>query len=311
MKIIFLIALVWGWTPGCNDVANNGQSQCFQQWKSNKKEIKQALQCCMNYREGDYNHFNVPIIVLPSLPSKTEFRACRASSSKNCQPSTKCSPESVNDIEGFFNFLDLYRKIPFPDYYPEQTKSLNWECFNSNDNLSGYHHQSLQKEFTFNKRRSGRVTIPETRFNDNFCRSLIYEYHKNYGPKVVKNDICESTKIFPYQRNGRLEFSEFNPNGSNQYLKSRISINQSLRAHVSDKGVEFIPRKCFRKKYYNISTLENALEKNITIFQNFYDDWRSMGVQFQEDHSSNTHRKRRKEFKNDVLMKTNCGCFAK
>ena len=63
--------MAWGSSPGCNHVVN-GESKCFKRWNDNDNP-KEALKCCMSYREGDISQFNVPIIVLPYSLYDIEF----------------------------------------------------------------------------------------------------------------------------------------------------------------------------------------------------------------------------------------------
>ena len=301
MKIIFLITLVWGWDPGCNDVAQkNGPSSCYEHWQKKDKVDAQdrqaadldAVRCCINnrvsIREENYNEFNVPFIVLEQPLSKQplNFRECRNSSRYSCIPEAKCFPQRKHDIHGFFNFLDLYRKIPFEDY-PDQTKSLNWECYNTNDNF-----------------------VPETeidsrigrRIENNFCRYIVYDYFIANKSRSFTEDICQDSyeyddQILPFQRRGKLErrdkleFSQLNQY-QNFALRSPIIMLRNVRKNYRGDPTTRVK---------TIAQYNSVKKRPITIFEDFYERWKNMGVQFPEDFQRNKSA--------PIHRTTNCGCF--
>ena len=332
MRILLLMTIcgIHCGLSGCNEVAQNGQSKCFQQWNMNpvgpEYKLKDAVKCCMSYRKAiatergwkHYNEFNVPLIVIKSdQPINTECR--QGDPSRDCVPHAKCLPSnnfknSLSDIAGFFNFLDLYRTIPFtkPNHYgyTEQNKTLNWECFNTNDNfdvqsLPNFPTKTSIK--TRNNKRSKRQSIKlekrikqlEKRLSNNFCRSILYKYHTGYDPKSFKTDLCEKEigkNVFPFQIDGTTRFSEFNRFEHNwERLNSPIYfLNKSNRKDHTKYVTEYD---------------ETRNKKSITVFQDYREFWEGVrGLHFQENSS---RQKRRGGSKPPVHMATNCGCFHK
>ena len=254
----------------------------------------------MNNREGTNNEFNVPFIVLeqPLSEQSLNFRECRNSSRYSCIPEAKCYPKTPHDIHGFFNFLDLYRKIPFVNY-PDQTKSLNWECYYTNDGFGGLKHFKTSIE---------NNVVPRRRFKNNFCRFMIYDYFITNRSSSFTKDICQTSneydKILPYQppnlKDSKRKFSELNRH-PNFDLRSPIKMLDNERNVVKVRNIT---------EYDSVKNLS----KSITIFEDFYYTWKEMGVKFPEDYLVENYHKRRKFKQNKYVpkhMTTNCGCFDK
>jgi len=301
MKILFLIAIAWGskLRAGCNNVNKNGKSECFQQWKkSGYKNTKEALQCCMSYKKGDISEFNVPIIVLP-YGEQREYRTDK----RGNIPEIKCYPESFKEIDGFFNFLDLYRNVPFSDY--EKNPSLNWNCFNTNDTYNGRHIlKPIDKDQFI---RSSRVNVKNrekveerTQEKQNFCRTLLFKYHLTpigkFSSKDLRRDVCDNEKIYPYQ-SGRPIFSLFDL--EKQSPRNRWIINEDedferkFKNTISMRNSKGNVDKTRKVTEYN----EKRSKNNITVFEDFRPAWKEYGVQFQE------------QDKYPVLRQFHCGCF--
>ena len=305
MRILFFIAVTRGSSPGCNDVVNgNGKSQCFQRWTENK-DSKEALKCCMSYKEGDYSEFNVPIIVFPHEPN--EYRR------ENILEPLKCYPESFKDINGFFNFLDGYKQVPFNDF-PDRTKSLNWNCYNTDDKYDGsqiLYPISKARKNKLLKSQWHQIKQIKKRTGNNFCRSLLYEYHLSYTSKELQETVCDRTgeQIYPRcwmsdQDPGRLELSRYNPNAGTPQKRfkalpgDRLPIERFIKPilHIIDNDVK--DTKNIRKYQ------KRRPNKTITVFEDFRESWREMGFQFPENVNGRAHHhaKLHREF--------HCGCFA-
>ena len=301
MKILFFIAVAWGSSPGCNDVVNeNGISKCFQRWTRNN-DPNAALKCCMSYREGGYSEFNVPIIVLPHKPNEYRRRL-----RENIPEHPKCYPESFKDINGFFNFLDGYRDIPFNDY-PDRRKSLNWNCFNTDDKYDGsqiLHPVSETRKNKLIKSQWHQIEQIKNRTENNFCRSLLYEHHLSYTSKEFQETVCQhrtGEKIYPRswmsdQDTGQLKLSRYNPEGGTPQKWGKRFIKPI--AHILDNDV---------KRTKNVRKYQKSRSNNtITVFDDFRESWRGMQFQFPENvnrnGSAHHHAKVHREF--------HCGCFA-
>ena len=293
-------------SPGCNDVVN-GESKCFKRWTENDNP-KEALKCCMSYREGEISQFNVPIIVLPHR-IHYEYRRNR----ENIPENPKCIPRSFNDIIGFFNFLDGYKKIPFMKF-PDRTKSLNWNCFNTKDRYDGS--QILKPRNTTRKNRlisskPEQIQHIKNRFENNFCRSLLYEYHLSYSPKEFQETVCDRTgeTIFPYQAARHVRLSHFN-------------LQEQTPKHFFD---EFRKPIFMRNKNGSIDGTKYVAEyeqkrtnNTITVFQDFREAWRGMDVQFQENHQYRRNHHHAKFNAGGIpvvqsdasVWEFHCGCFA-
>ena len=283
MKILFLVAVAWGskLRAGCNNVNENGKSECFQQWKkSGKKDTKDALQCCMSYRDRGISEFNVPIIVLPYG---------RQTQRVNRPESVKCYPESSKDINGFFNFLDLYQEIHFPAF-PDKTKSLNWNCFNTDDKFNS---SSQMLKPNDSKQREIEERISK---KGNFCRSLLYKYHVIYSSNSFQRDLCDGEKIVPYQHTRPVKLSHFNLSEQTpinvEYKWGKHFFNSTIYMRNSSGKID----KAMRSKIYQRKRPNNT----ITVFEDFREAWKNMGVQFQESH----HRRYAA-----VHREFHCGCF--
>ena len=296
--ILFFIGMAWGSSPaGCNDVVN-GESKCFQRW-TEKKNPKEALKCCMSYREGDISQFNVPIIDLPHRIHTGH---------RENMPKAKCYPRSFKDIIGFFNFLDGYKEIPFMDF-PDRTKSLNWNCFNTKDRYDGS--QILKPRNTTRKNRlisskGDQIKQIKNRFENNFCRSLLYEYNLSYSPKEFQETVCERTgeisRIFPYQDARHVRLSHFNLQ------------EQTPKHFFGEFRKPIFMRNCNGSidgtKY--VEEYQQKRSKNtITVFDDFCKAWGDMGVQFQENHQiGRNHHHAKCNGVIPVHMDFHCGCFA-
>lgn len=307
MNFLFFIAVVWGSAPGCNDVknenGNDGPSKCFQQWEK-RQNPKEALKCCMSYREGDHSEFNVPIIV---LPYEHQGRASRYRSRQNINMprNPQCYPKSkdLKDIDGFFNFLDLYLTVPFNDF-PDSKKSSNWNCFNTVDNYDGVqilNPPDTTRKSKFISKHGREMKKLKKRTRNNFCRTLLYEYHLSYTPKEFREDVCDGSghNIFPLQQSSkRVRLTEFKYNQNN-----RRNVNNKFMSPIYMSPTE-------RTKKVDIF-LENQSKKTVTVFEDFYDAWHDMAVQFPENYQYErkyNHHKHN-EVHTPVLMEFNCGCF--
>ena len=290
--------MAWGSSPGCNDVVN-GESKCFKRWTETANP-KEALKCCMSYREGDISQFNVPIIILPHrIPT---YRR------ENMPEKPKCYPRSFNDIIGFFNFLDGYKKIPFMDF-PDRTKSLNWNCFNTKDKYDGSQilkprNTTRKNKLLSSQRQRQKIQGIKNRSENNFCRSLLYEYHLSYTPKEFQETVCDRTgeHIFPYQAAGNVKLSQYNPqqqtprNWAGEFNKPIFMRNSNGSVDGTKYVVEYEKKRS---------------ENTITVFTDFREAWTDMGVQFQENHHN--HRNHHHAKYNGVIpvhMEFHCGCFA-
>ena len=303
--------MAWGSSPwGCNNVAN-GESKCFQRW-TEKKNSKEALKCCMSYREGDISQFNVPIIVLPYRIHYEYYR-----NGENMPENPKCYPRSFKDIIGFFNFLDGYNEIP------DRTKSLNWNCFNTKDRYNGRKilkpSNTMRKNRLISKQRQ-QIQDIKKRSKHNFCRSLLFEYNLSYSPREIQETVCDRTggKIFPYQAAGHVRLSHFNLQEQTPKNFQRI-----LRENKPPKIVrEFRKSICMRNNNGSIDGTKNVDEyeqkrtnNTITVFNDFRESWRDMGVQFQENHQ---YRRKHHHEKGGIpvvqgdtsVWEFHCGCFA-
>ena len=311
MKILFLIAVAWGskLRAGCNNVNKNGKSECFQQWKkSGKKDTKDALQCCMSYREREISEFNVPIIIL---------KHGEQTNMKNKRETTKCYPElspaeeiysspPFKDINGFFNFLDLYHTIPSTDS-PD-----NWNCFNTNDTFND---TRILKPLSKTRRKrsleSQAMTgddaamlynlqqrqIIEERLHkkQNFCRSLLYEYHVIYSSNAFQRDLCDGEKIVPYQHAGLVKFSKFDL--SRQIPRNWESDFLTTMFFIGNRSGKI-------QKNMSIKVYQRKRSKNtITVFEDFRKTWETMGVKFPENFRKRTRKRQ------IVHREFHCGCF--
>ena len=239
---------------GCNNInREKNHSLCFEKWQQNQN-LKIGVQCCLSNSKGSVNTFDVPVIL---LSANCHHALEKQSKRKGCQAKLKCIPRKLRDIEGFLNFLDMLNLIPFVKYQ-------NWKCFNTND----YFKANKFPLNHFSVKELKRLHTLTQRLNGNFCRSILLEYYVKFGSRYLRKDICEETyeeKSLPFQRGrGKNRFTVFNP--LKQMTKSICLIN------------EFNQTTCST----NVEYIKHKLATPVTIFENYYDQWREMGVTIPE-----------------------------
>ena len=240
-SMIILIFLLRAFTcTGCNNInRETKQSICFEKWQQSRN-LKTALQCCLSNSKGSFNTYDVPVIL---LPTNCHHSLNKQSHRKRCQPILKCLPRTLKDVEKFFNFLDMLNLIPFVKYQ-------NWKCFNSNDHF----------KVDFSVKKLKRLHALRPRLNANFCRSILLEYYVQSSLRYLLKDICED-KILPFQRGrGKVRFTVFNP--LKQIVRPVCLIDELNQATCSS----------------NVEYLKQKLATPVTIFDNFYAEWREMGI---------------------------------
>ena len=292
MIFFVFLTLVDAWPRlyGCNDIGENGNSKCSEIYAESNLL---GLQCCMTFRVEDRNFFQVPIVVLPSQgpmdihcrPRKGIFNG---ESTSNCKPQIKCAARNYYQIQGFFNFLDLYSKIPFDDY-PSKLKSLNWDCFNTIDKFEIGPFPESRNE----KLKSKRSQLLKSRLHQNFCRTILY-VHYIYNFKGFDDDVCNHSvapfpRLYPTQMRGRRKLK------SSMSLEINVLQTQSPAKsyYTLPAPISFVNQKNETDRTSNVSLYAASREKNfISVFADYAESWHDMNVN------------------SSSIIETHCGCFS-
>ena len=284
MIVLYFLSEILALEPGCNDMGKNGQSACLEY---SEGSFFPGLRCCLHFRRGVKNFFETPIVVIPS--NEPMVNSCRPhrspfnyKPSSKCIPTLKCTPQNFNDLKGFYNFLDLYNRIPFENF-PDRNKSSNWNCFNSKDNFE-YNPSSNTRS---NPRlKSTHARVLRNRLGNNFCRTVLYDYFI-IGFRFLSQDICGDylqRPIYPFQRTPNIEkLRDFNP------LDDHPATKEANKLEAPIKTINHAQQRIYTsdiEKYLN-----NRDKTFVTVFSDFHESWRDLNVN------------------SSSVLEYHCGCF--
>ena len=244
---------------GCNNIHPiTKKSTCYENWQK-RKDLKSGLQCCLSFQQGTLRKFDVPVIILQNF-TPFNYKCLRSQSEPQCAPKLKCLPRNSNDLQGFFNFLDLLRAIPF-----EATSDhLNWNCFNTVDNFQM--EKLLSKNISL--KRATKFLAIENRLKQNFCRVVLFKYLTSQRRRWLHQDLCEHNfEIFPSHKSHKPKrFRVFNP--LKQTFQPLCWVNDSSKLVCSYNSETYIQQK---------------MNNSINIFLNNYQEWNELGISIQND----------------------------
>ena len=282
MIVFLFVSGIFTFEPGCNDLRSDGQSECYVYTGG---DVSYGLRCCLNERRGRRNFYEVPIVIIESYPRIQN--QCRPHTSlrnhaptSKCTPKLKCTPENFRDLFGFFNFLDFYQSIPFGDY-PNRNKSMNWSCFNSNDNF-----QYNPNTTTQSRMKSKHSQLLKSRLQRNFCRSVMFYYFME-GFKFLSQDMCMANflenRIYPYQSATGVKLTDFNPFEDHPKTKA---VNKLQFSIITRDHLDNVFSTDDISKY-----VKNREKTTVSVFSDYDEIWRDLKVN------------------SSSVLEYNCGCF--